>query len=151
MPSKQANAIGTYYALITLMIASFALPYGQVDPGLQNAGLALFGVGSLGNFYHHVLLARLRSDTKKTASSTKRYVPPRGGLFSFVAAPHYLFEILAWLGIGLVAQQANAMLVVASMTSYLCGRAKATNKFNMETFTDKEWPRSRKAILPGIF
>jgi very-long-chain enoyl-CoA reductase len=68
-----------------------------------------------------------------------------------VAAPHYLFELLAWLGICLVAQQANVMLVFASMTSYLCGRAKATNKFNMETFTDKEWPRSRKAILPGIF
>jgi very-long-chain enoyl-CoA reductase len=67
-----------------------------------------------------------------------------------VAAPHYLFEIIAWLGIGLVAQQTNAMLVVASMASYLSGRASATNKFYMDTFTDKEWPRSRKAILPGI-
>jgi protein-S-isoprenylcysteine O-methyltransferase Ste14 len=150
MPSKQANAIGTYYALLTLMIISFALPFDKVDSDLQNLGLCLFTVGSLGNLYHHWLLSGLRSESKKTDSSKKRYIPPRGGLFSFVAAPHYLFEVIAWLGIGLVAQQTNAMLVVASMASYLSGRARATNKFYLDTFTDQEWPRSRKAIFPGL-
>ena len=148
MPSKQATVIGAYYALITLMISSFALPFDKVDSSLQNVGLCLFAVGSLGNLYHHWLLSQLRSKSKQTDS--KRYIPPRGGLFSFVAAPHYLFEVIAWLGIALVAQQTNAMLVVASMASYLSGRARATNKFYLDVFTDQEWPRSRNAIFPGI-
>lgn len=150
MPSTQANFIGTYYALITLMIASFAVPFDEVAPGLQTFGSTLFAVGSFGNLYHHFLLARLRSTSATESASSKRYVAPRGGLFSFVAAPHYLFEIIAWLGMALVAQQVNAFLVAASMASYLAGRAKATNNFNMEKFGEEEWPRSRKAILPGF-
>jgi len=150
MPAGQANAIGTYYALMTLLISSVGLPADQVDPSLQTLGYSLFAVGSFGNLYHHWLLARLRSDPDKKSDSSKKYVPPKGGLFSLVAAPHYLFEVTAWLGIGLVAQQLNAELVAVSMASYLFGRAKSTNDFYMKTFNDSEWPRSRKAILPGI-
>lgn len=149
MPATQANFIGTYYALITLLISCVGLPACQVDPGLQTLGYGLFAIGALGNLYHHWLLARLRSDPKKSDSS-KKYVPPSGGLFSSVAAPHYLFEVIGWLGIGLVAQQLNAILVVFSMASYLSGRAKSTNELYMKTFNEQEWPRSRKAILPGI-
>ena len=151
MPASQANFIGAYYALVTLLIASVGLPADQVDPGLQSLGYSLFALGSIGNLYHHWLLACLRSDPKKKSDSSKKYVPPAGGLFSSVAAPHYLFEVIAWLGIGLVAQQLNAILVALSMASYLSGRAKSTNDFYMETFNEAEWPRSRKAILPGIF
>lgn len=151
MPASQANFIGTYYALITLLISSVGLPASQVDPSLQTLGYGLFALGTLGNLYHHWLLAQLRSKPEKKSDSSKKYVPPQGGLFSSVAAPHYLFEVIGWLGIGLVAQQLNAILVAFSMASYLAGRAKSTNDFYMETFNDSEWPRSRKAILPGIF
>jgi very-long-chain enoyl-CoA reductase len=79
-------------------------------------------------------------------------VPPEGGLFSFVAAPHYFFEVIGWVGIGVVAQQLNAIFVALSMASYLSGRAKSTNDFYLKTFDESEWPRSRKAILPaGLF
>lgn len=150
MPGSQANFIGTYYALITLLISVVGLPAGQTDPGLQNVGYGLFALGTLGNLYHHWLLARLRSKPEKKADSSKKYVPPSGGLFSSVAAPHYLFEVIGWIGIGLVAQQLNAILVALSMASYLSGRAKSTNDFYIETFNESEWPRWRKAILPGI-
>lgn len=150
MPGTQANFIGTYYALITLLISCVGLPAGQVDPNLQTFGYGLFALGSLGNLYHHWLLARLRSQPDKKSDSAKKYVPPEGGLFSVVAAPHYLFEVIAWIGISIVAQQLNAVLVALSMASYLSGRAKSTNDFYMDKFNESEWPRSRKAILPGI-
>lgn len=150
MPGSQANFIGTYYALITLLISYVGLPASQVDPGLQSLGYGLFAVGTLGNLYHHWLLSRLRSDPDKKTDSSKKYVPPKGGLFSSIAAPHYFFEVIGWLGICLVAQQLNAILVALSMASYLSGRAKSTNDFYMKTFNEEEWPRSRKAILPGI-
>ena len=96
MPGSQANFIGTYYALMTLLISCVGLPATQVDPNLQSLGYGLFAVGTLGNLYHHWLLSRLRSQSDKKSDSKKKYVPPEGGLFSFVAAPHYFFEV-DWL------------------------------------------------------
>jgi very-long-chain enoyl-CoA reductase len=151
MPGSQANFIGTYYALMTLFISCVGVPATKVDPNLQSVGYGLFAIGILGNFYHHWLLARLRSQSNKKIDSKKKYVPPEGGLFSFVAAPHYFFEVIGWVGIGVVAQQLNAIFVALSMASYLSGRAKSTNDFYLKTFDESEWPRSRKAIIPGLF
>ena len=51
-------------------------------------GVLVFAFGELLNGYHHRLLARLR------ASGVCTYGGPRGGLFGWVASPHYLGEIL---------------------------------------------------------
>ena len=111
--------------------------------------LALFGIGLAGNFYHHFLLAKLRKDSKKADGA--RYIAPKGGLFNFVAAPHYLFELIGWLGIAVVAQHMNAYLVFMSMTSYLTGRAVSQNAWNRSKFSKEEWPGTRKNIVPFIF
>ena len=52
-----------------------------------------------------------------TPHQAKAYSVPQGGLFPLVATPHYLFEIVAWLGIALAAQQLNALLVTAGMAA----------------------------------
>jgi hypothetical protein len=52
----------------------------------------VFAFGELLNGYHHWLLARLRPPGVRT------YGVPRGGLFSRVASPHYLGEILSFVG-----------------------------------------------------
>jgi len=109
---------------------------------------ALFGVGIAGNLYHHYLLANLR-DSKNTDGP--KYVAPKGGLFNYVAAPHYFFELLGWLGIAVVAQQMNAYLVFVCMTSYLAGRAYSQNGWNRSKFSESDWPASRKNVIPFIF
>lgn len=103
-------------------------------------------VGELGNWYHHSVLASLRAKDGET-----KYVPPSGGLFEFVAAPHYLFELIAWWGIGLVAMHWNALLVAATMTSYLGGRSVAQNRWNRQKFGSDGWPASRKNLVPFLF
>ena len=113
----------------------------------MNVTIGLFAIGSLGNFYHHFLLAKLR--TKKTKDSN--YVAPRGGLFEFVAAPHYLFELVAWLGIAVAAEHLNAFLVFLSMSSYLGGRSMAQNAWNQKQFSSQDWPTSRKNMVPFLF
>ncbi|XP_020550964.1 3-oxo-5-alpha-steroid 4-dehydrogenase 2-like isoform X2 [Sesamum indicum] len=45
---------------------------------LKYVGLLVFVVGTVGNFYHHYLLSKLRD------TSNKGYTIPRGGLFSLV-------------------------------------------------------------------
>jgi len=109
----------------------------------------LFTVGILGNFYHHYLLASLRKN--RHGATTKRYIAPHGGLFDFVAAPHYLFELMGWLGIAIVANHLNAYLTFGSMCSYLAGRAVSQNAWNQKVFSKDEWPTSRKNLIPFIF
>lgn len=111
----------------------------------------LFLIGEIGNFYHHYLLAQLRTSKLNPKMEGKKYIAPRGGLFQFVAAPHYLFELLAWYGIALISEHSNAFLVAISMTSYLSGRAKAQNEWNRSKFTKIEWPTSRHNIVPFLF
>jgi very-long-chain enoyl-CoA reductase len=86
-----------------------------------------------------------------TPKGAGRYLPPVGGLFPQVAAPHYLFELVAWFGIACVAQQVNAFLVFGTMAAYLTARALNTNDFYKSKFGPEEWPRTKKALIPGLF
>lgn len=141
-----ASSIGVYYALVTVLIKATAIsdPIGFSPDNARAFGLVLFGVGQLGNLYHHSLLASLR------APGSHAYVVPSGGLFGVVAAPHYFFELIAWWGLAMVADHLNVYLVAAAMTSYLGGRSVAQNRYNREKFKE-EWPRSRRNLVPFLF
>ena len=54
--------IGTFYALLTLLISAqqAAVPRDAYVAALLPVGLALYAVGEAGNLYHHALLARMR-------------------------------------------------------------------------------------------
>ena len=136
--------ISTFYTLISILLLTTAQP--MTNSHAQTLGLQLFAVGELGNLYHHYLLRQLRSEKGK-----KRYVAPHGGLFDYVAAPHYLFEITAFLGIAYASQSLHALLAALGMASYLTGRAVLTNKFYQDTFDKSEWSRDKKAIIPFVF
>lgn len=140
--------IGIYYALGSLLISCVALPDFNINSDIIIAGAGLFATGICGNFYHHYLLAKLR-DSKAVGSY--KYVVPKGGLFEYVAAPHYLFELIGWLGIAVVSQHLNAYLVFLCMTSYLSGRAYAQNEWNKKKFSSSEWDESKKNIIPFIY
>ena len=147
-------SISVFYTLVATLVAYAAGSRGDIEREDETAiprmmvGTALFSVGILGNFYHHYLLARLRSSS---ASNKAKYVAPKGGLFHFVAAPHYLFELIGWLGIAIVSHQLNAYLLFGGMSSYLGGRSYAQNDFNKRKFDEKEWPHSRKNLIPFVY
>lgn len=151
MPLSTASTIGVYYSLVSAAIAS--LPSAaQEHPEATTAGIALFAVGQLGNLYHHWLLARLRDKDTKAPSKDDRkraYKIPQGGLFPLVAMPHYLFELVAWLGVATTSQHLNAFLVFTSMCSYLAGRAQATSRWNVANIPG--YPAERRSLVPGIF
>lgn len=107
------------------------------------SGLVIFIVGQMGNGYHHLLLANLkRTDEKK-------YCVPAGGLFEYVATPHYLFEIMSWFSFFLVSQQLNTLLTSLIVTMYLTGRAVTTNEWNRQNIPN--YPTDRKNMFPGLF
>jgi hypothetical protein len=86
-------------------------------------GFLVFAFSELLNGYHHWLLARLRPPGVRT------YGVPRGGLFGWVASPHYLGEILSFIGYAMMSDLlpvwGNALVVSA----YLASRANTTLKW----------------------
>jgi protein-S-isoprenylcysteine O-methyltransferase Ste14 len=150
MEATIAAAIAAAYSLDTWIISSTALTVHEFHPSLQLIGLLLFVVGQVGNGYHHYVLSTLRT-TGNAVDQTKRYVAPRGGFFRYVAAPHYLFELVSWLGIALCAQEVNAFLSLFGFVSYLMGRSHKANEFYKQKFDPEEWPRTRKNLVPLLW
>lgn len=144
-----ARMIAVSYALTAFVICLLSNPeVSMLGSSGSKLGMVLFAMGSLGNFYHHYLLSLLRSDS---SSGTKKYTAPRGGLFRYVATPHYFFELVAWLAIAVVSQQLTSYLNLVSMTCYLCARAYNQNQWNKKKFDEKDWPSSRKNLIPFLF
>lgn len=138
--------ISTSYTLITTAtIYAQYLTRGLPEPpvNLMYVGVVVFFIGISGNFYHHYLLANLRKDGEK------QYKIPRGGLFSLVICPHYLFEVVGFLGISFISQTVYAFFFTIGMAGYLVGRSYATRKWYMSKFED--FPKDVKALIPYIY
>ena len=106
--------------------------------------MLVFAVGNTGNFYHHLLLSRLRA-----GGGDKEYKIPRGGLFELVACPHYLFEIVAFFGFAMISQTLYALTVALGTAAYLAGRSYTTRKWYASKFED--FPASIKALVPYVW
>ena len=131
MDRGSALGIAAYYALMTKMVVhqQAAVPISITNGKLPVWPLVLFFVGETGNLWHHASLARLRKRSRDA-----KYVLPSEGLFEFITCPHYLFEILAWVGLALTTAHANAYLLALSMGVYLAGRSDATREWYAQKF-----------------
>lgn len=105
-------------------------------------GGAIFASGQMINLYHHLLLAKLRKD------GSTDYLVPTGGLFGWVACPHYLGEIIAWFGYAVMSGFLPVLGIAMIMSLYLLGRALRTLEWYRTNVSD--FPASRKALIPGI-
>lgn len=139
---------GLMYMTYSYIIAHFLMLREKL--GIQNeefsqVGLVLFCVGQFGNLYHHYVLARLRKP-----ENSKSYLVPTGGMFGYVLCAHYLFELIAWLGIALSANSPPAFGVLLTMTGYLLGRSQATEAWYREKLKET-FPLGVKKIIPFVF
>ena len=134
-------AIATYYSFITGYAGYLHARTLPAPDSLLWLGAALYLGGEALNFGHHRLLARLRKNTMQ-------YRIPQGGLFEYVACPHYLGEAIAWLGIALMSRHLFLYVVFLGTTAYLVERALRTQAWYREKFRD--YPRRRKAIIPFL-
>ncbi|GLJ18423.1 hypothetical protein SUGI_0326470 [Cryptomeria japonica] len=126
--------------LLYAMQISEGLTSPSVD--LMPLGLVLFVVGISGNLYHHYLLSGLRK------KGEKGYVLPKGGLFEFVVCPHYLFEIIGFLGIAFISQTAFGFCQFSFVFLYLLARSLSTREWYVKKF--EGFPSHRKALVPFI-
>ncbi|XP_050365323.1 uncharacterized protein LOC126783833 [Argentina anserina] len=127
------------------------LPEPPID--LKFPGILLFLLGISGNFYHHYLLSRMRSSSSSSLTNSesdddKKYQIPRGGLFELVVCPHYLFEIMGFVGFSFISQTLYAFAMAVGTTLYLTGRSYATRRWYQSKF--KQFPQNVKALIPYL-
>ncbi|XP_031117354.1 3-oxo-5-alpha-steroid 4-dehydrogenase 1 [Ipomoea triloba] len=146
MDVEATIAISLSYLISTAnMIYAQHLTHGFPEPqvDLKTVGAGIFLIGILGNLYHHYLLSSLRTEGEK------QYKIPQGGLFNLVVCPHYLFEVLGFVGISCISQTWYAFMFTLGTTLYLMGRSVATRRWYHSKF--EHFPKDRKAIIPYLF
>nr|XP_043631129.1 steroid 5-alpha-reductase DET2-like isoform X2 [Erigeron canadensis] len=134
MALETAIPISLSYTLstATLIYAQYlsqAFPEPTLD--LKNVGTVLFFVGIMGNSYHHLILSNLRKE------GDKEYKIPRGGLFDLVICPHYLFEIVEFMGVSCISQATFSISFTLGTIFYLTGRSYATREWYSAKFGEK--------------
>ncbi|KAJ6311290.1 hypothetical protein OIU77_013124 [Salix suchowensis] len=135
----------SYFSATSTMIYGQYLTRGFPEPqlDLKYPGILLFLLGIIGNFYHHQVLASLRT------KDDKEYKIPKGGLFDLVVCPHYLFEVLGFVGIFFISQTLYSFCFTLGTIVYLIGRSYATRRWYLSKFED--FPKDVKALIPYVF
>ncbi|KAJ8551599.1 hypothetical protein K7X08_021614 [Anisodus acutangulus] len=146
MAMNSAITISTSYfiafsSLIYFQHLTEESPEPSID--LKYFGFIVFLVGIIGNFYHHFLLSKMRKEGESG------YKIPKGGLFSLIICPHYLFEIVTFLGFSLISQTLFSFSSTIGTLFYLTGRSYATRKWYLSKFED--FPKNVKALIPFVF
>jgi len=103
-----------------------------------------FVFGELLNGYHHWLLARIR------ASGAATYSLPRGGLFRWVASPHYLGEIFSFLGYAMMSDLLPVWGTALAVTAYLSARANSTREWYRRQMP-RQIPSGWRRLVPFVY
>lgn len=81
---------------------------------------------------------------------TEEHRIPTGRFFNLITSPHYLFEILIYTIIFCLIPQSNSwMYCTLWVISNQVENAWLTHKWYKDTF--KNYPKTRKAIIPFVF
>jgi very-long-chain enoyl-CoA reductase len=116
---------------------------------LVGLGMVVFVLAELGNARAHRMLRDLR------APGSRSRVIPHGFWFERISSPHYLFEILSWVGFALVTETwaARAFLLVGAgiLGSWAHARHLAYRKDFDGLEGREKYPAERRALIPGLF
>ncbi|KAI5060453.1 hypothetical protein GOP47_0024873 [Adiantum capillus-veneris] len=114
-------------------------------------GAMLFFSGMLINISADSTLISLRKlgPSNSTSNSSRAYRVPHGGFFELVSCPNYFGELVEWLGWAIAASSLAGLVFFVLAVANLVPRAVAHHHWYVQNF--KEYPRSRKILVPFIF
>lgn len=105
-------------------------------------GLAIAVAGWLINFHSDSTLINLRKP------GDTGYKIPYGGMFRYVSAANYFGEILLWTGWAIMSWTPAGLVFAFFTVCNLGPRALSHHKWYVATFP--EYPKERKALIPGV-
>ncbi|KAM5292651.1 3-oxo-5-alpha-steroid 4-dehydrogenase 2 [Ctenodactylus gundi] len=106
-------------------------------------GVFLFILGMGINIHSDYTLLQLRKPGEVV------YRIPQGGLFTYVSGANFLGEIVEWIGFASATWSFPAFGFAFFTLCFLGIRAVHHHRFYIKTF--KDYPKSRKALIPFIF
>ena len=107
-------------------------------------GVFVFCVGATINYWADGVFIDLAN------SFGHKYKIPYGGLFNYVAAPHYFGEIVEWIGFAMISASFPAFAFVSYTASNLVPRALHHHKWNQLRWGEQYSSLNRKAIIPFV-
>ncbi|VAH34987.1 unnamed protein product [Triticum turgidum subsp. durum] len=154
-PSARMHIVGYltglfYYTATPLSLASSCLPEaidfirGQIVEFIVK-GAIIFSWGSLHQIRCHAILGSLREN-----KDSDEYVIPCGDWFSHVSCPHYLAELVIYLGMLIASggSDISVWFLFIFVITNLSFAAVQTHRWYLQKFED--YPRSRYAIIPFV-
>nr|XP_013011190.1 3-oxo-5-alpha-steroid 4-dehydrogenase 2 [Cavia porcellus] len=106
-------------------------------------GIFLFILGMGINIHSDYALRQLRKPGEVI------YKIPQGGLFTYVSGANFLGEITEWIGYALATWSVPGFAFAFFTLCFLGSRAVHHHRFYLKMF--KDYPKSRKALVPFIF
>lgn len=164
----------SFQLLNGLCIGSHLAAYGPVTasawpPTAQfTAGIALFYIGLVANYYHDDELREIRRRAQRRARARaardggnagsnskgvdKHYEMPQAGLFKVVLYPHYLVEWVEWFGFWMAAGWGcvPARCFLLNEVAAMLPRAVRGKRWYVEKFGEEAVGR-RWAVIPGVW
>jgi 3-oxo-5-alpha-steroid 4-dehydrogenase len=107
---------------------------------LATVGAAMFCFGVLVNGYHHLVLA-----------SHDREKVPKIGLFELVSCPHYLGEVLTWIGFAAMSQFRIAPVVFALATCVVLAIYSNDRHHSYKRQFMNIYPEHRRRLIPFVW
>ncbi|MDA0195378.1 MAG: methyltransferase [Bacteroidetes bacterium] len=106
-------------------------------------GVFLFYTGYTINVQSDNILSKLKR------GGDGSYVIPFGGMFRYVSSPHYLGEIIEWIGWALLTWSWAGLAFAVYTIANLAPRALSHHKWYRDNFPD--YPSQRKALVPFVW
>lgn len=106
-------------------------------------GLIMFFTGLYINITSDNILLNLRKPGETG------YKIPQGGLFKYISCPHYLGEMIEWIGFAIMTWSLPGFAYAFIVVVPLFGQARNSHHWYLDKFGD-EYPKDRKAIFPGL-
>ncbi len=127
----------------------FSSDYRSASGAWLALGALVFTLGEIGNAKSH----RMLRDLRPAGSNLRRL--PRGFLFEYVSCPHYLFEIITWIGFAMATQTRAALAFLLLGAAILGAWARTRHNTYRAEFDGQNgrelYPRERRALIPGVF
>ncbi|XP_014669285.1 PREDICTED: polyprenol reductase-like [Priapulus caudatus] len=145
-----------YYLGLAPALLSLAEGFPYVDTPIrlqfhwwQPVGIALFLWANWHHHTAHVILARLRKDSKGRVKTLIHCIPS-GDWFDLVSCPHFLAEILIYLALAMTMGLRHYIwwMVVVFVVANQAAMGIATHRWYQATYTS--YPPNRKAIFPHV-
>ena len=137
-----------FFNIVNVSIQAFGIFYftqysdSWISSPIFIAGLCIFLIGMYINIKSDYIMISLK---KKKGPG---YLIPNTFLYKYLSAPNYFGEIIEWFGWMILTWSISGVVFLIWVIANLFPRAIAHHKWYKDKFED--YPKNRKAIIPGV-